>query len=47
MLVSVFFGEGVPHHVAGVIMTELCDIHCMMGMFHWTKMVLKCAGQYV
>lgn len=46
----VFCDEGVFHTVADILMAEpvsFADIHGMMGMFHWVKVLLKCAGRYL
>ena len=46
----VFCDEGVFHTVADILMDEpdtFADIHGMMGMFHWVKVLLKCAGRYL
>ena len=47
---NVFFcDEGVYHTISDLMMAEhdhFPDIHGMMGNFHWTKNLLKCAGRY-
>ena len=48
--IPVFCDEGVFHTVADILMAEpdtFADIHGMMGMFHWVKVLLKCAGRYL
>ena len=49
-VIPVFCDEGVFHTVADILMAEpvsFADIHGMMGMFHWVKVLLKCAGRYL
>ena len=49
-LIPVFCDEGVYHTVVDIVMEEsemFSDIHGMMGMFHWVKILLKCAGRYL
>lgn len=49
-LMPVACDEGVYHTVADIMMAEpqeFSDIHGMMGMFHWVKILLKCAGRYL
>ena len=49
-VIPVFCDEGVFHTLADILMAEpdtFPDIHGMMGMFHWAKVLLKCAGRYL
>ncbi len=49
-VIPVFCDEGVFHTVADILMAEpvtFADVHGMMGMFHWAKVLLKCAGRYL
>lgn len=49
-IIPVFCDEGVYHTLADIVMDEpdeFADIHGMMGMFHWVKILLKCAGRYL
>lgn len=49
-VLPVFSGEGVFHTVADIIMaepTEFNDLFPMLGMFHYTKVLLRCAGHYL
>lgn len=49
-VIPVFCGEGVFQTLADILMAEpvtFADIHNMMGMFHWVKVHVKCAGRYL
>jgi hypothetical protein len=49
-IIPVFCDEGVFHTVADILMDQpakFADIHGMMGMFHWVKVLLKCAGHFL
>ena len=46
----VFSDEGVFHTVADIVMaepTQFEDLCPMLGMFHYTKVLLWCAGRYL
>ena len=46
----VFSDEGVFHTVADIVMadpTQFEDLFPMLGMFHYTKVLLGCAGRYL
>ena len=48
-IIPVFCDEGVFHTVADILMDQpakFADIHGMMGMFQWVKVLLKCAGHF-
>lgn len=50
LLIPVFCDKGIFHTVADITMAQLnefSDIHGMMGIFHWMKILLKCAGHYL
>ena len=46
----VFSDEGVFHTAANIVMaepTQFEDLFPMLGMFHCTKALLRCAGRYL
>ena len=48
--IPVVCDEGVYHIVMDILMNEpdaFNDVHAMMGMFHFTKVILRCAGRYL
>ena len=45
----VFSNEGVFHTAADMVMaepTQFEDLFPMLGMFHYTKVLLRCAGRF-
>ena len=49
-IIPIICDEDVFHTVADIMMAEpkfFSNVHGMMGMFHWVKILMKCAGRYL
>ena len=48
--IAIVCDEGVYHTVVDIVMSEpatFADLFPMLGMFHFTKVLLRCAGRYI